>query len=139
MWHLCSGSRRAIDINTNTARSLNCIYLNCNDNVQGGHELLHLPTNSLLTRRNITPVPKTPAIISQVCTLAEQERMPDSLKIFNQTGQLFYDSAWIAGVDYDIEAFDDAQDEDHVDDKQDSDNEDDLLFAEDYNKYIQMK
>jgi hypothetical protein len=84
-------------------------------------------------------VPKTPAIISQVCTLAEQERMPDSLKIFNQTGQLFYDSAWIAGVDYDIEAFDDAQDEDHVDDKQDSDNEDDLLFAEDYNKYIQMK
>ncbi len=49
--------------NTNAPRSLDCIYLRYNDNVQGGHELLHLPTNSMLTRRTITPVPITPAVI----------------------------------------------------------------------------
>ena len=29
--------------NTNAPCSLDCIYLRYNDNVQGGHELLHLP------------------------------------------------------------------------------------------------
>jgi len=96
--------------NTNAPRSLDCIYLRYNDNVQGGHELLHLPTNSLITRRTITPLPLTPAIMNQVHALAVQENMSDGLKISNRTGQLFYDSAWIAGVDYDNEAFEDTHD-----------------------------
>jgi hypothetical protein len=108
--------------NTNAPRSLDCIYLRYNDNVQGGHELLHLPTNSLITRRTITPLPLTPAIMNQVHALAVQENMSDGLKISNRTGQLFYDSAWIAGVHYDNEAFEDAHDEDY--EEQDaSDNE----------------
>jgi hypothetical protein len=34
--------------------------------------------------------------------LAVQENMPDGLKMSNRTRQLFYDSAWIAGVDYEM-------------------------------------
>ena len=91
--------------NTNAPRSLDCIYLRYNDNVQGGHELLQLPKNSLITRRTVTPPPLPPAIINQVHALAVQENMPDGLKISNRTGQLFNDSAWIAGVDYGNKAF----------------------------------
>jgi hypothetical protein len=87
------------------ARSIDCIYLRYNDNVQGGHEMLHLNTNAVLTRRTITPVPITPAIIRQVDAIATQEIVTVGLKIKNRTGQVFYDSAWVAGVDYDAEAF----------------------------------
>jgi hypothetical protein len=55
--------------NTNAPCSLDCIYLRYNDNVQGGHELLQLPTNSLITRQTVTPLPLTPAIINQVHAL----------------------------------------------------------------------
>jgi hypothetical protein len=99
--------------NTNAPRSLDCIYLRYNENLQGGHQLLHLPTNSLITRRQVTPVPITPSVIKQVHTLAIQEQMPLGLKIANKTGQLFYDSAWIAGVDYDPDQFEEEEDEDY--------------------------
>jgi hypothetical protein len=111
--------------NTNAPRSLDCIYLRYNDNAQGGHELLHLPTNSIITRRTVTPVPITPAIIKQFHTIADQEGMPEGLKIANRTGQIFYDTAWIAGVDYDEEAFDDEFEEDYED--EDSERNDDDL------------
>ena len=93
--------------NTNAARTLDCIYLRYNDNHQGGHELLHLPTNAIITCRHVTPLPITPTVIKQVHTLAEHKNMPKSLKLSTRTGQLLYDSAWVAGVDYDDEAFDD--------------------------------
>ena len=112
--------------NTDAPRSLDCIYLRYNDNVQGGHELLHLPTNSIIRRRTVTPVPITPAIIKQVHTIAEQEDMPAGLKIKNRTGQVFYESEWIAGVDYDEEEFDDELDQDDYKDD-DSDRDDDNL------------
>lgn len=42
--------------------------------------------------------------------------MSDGLKVENRTGQLFYDSPWIAGVlDYDGEEFDDQFFEDYMD------------------------
>jgi hypothetical protein len=62
--------------NTNAARNLNYIYMPYNDNVQGGHELLHFQTNLLLQRRAVTPVPLMPAIIKHVHTIAETENMP---------------------------------------------------------------
>jgi hypothetical protein len=110
--------------NTNAPRCLDCIYMQYSNNAQGGHQLLHLPTNSIITRRRITPVPITPAILKQVHALAESEGMPDGLKIENKTGQIFYDSAWIAGVDYDDEAFDDEFEQDYknTDSQQDNDN-----------------
>jgi hypothetical protein len=60
--------------------------------------------------------------------------MPDGLKISNRTGQQCYDSAWIAGVHYENEAFEDAQDKDY-EDQQASDNEsNDDILGEDYNE-----
>ena len=86
--------------------------------MQGGHELQNLPTNPLITR----------AIIEQVHALAVQENMRDVLKISNRTGQLFNNSAWIAGVDYDNEAFEDAKDEDYEDQQaSDGESHDELL------------
>ncbi len=110
---------------TNPPRKLDCIYVRYNDNAQGGHELLHLPTNSVLTRRNVNPVPIKPGNIKHLHTLAEREGMPDGLKIENRTGQLFYNSAWITGVDYHEEEFEDDFEEDYED--EDSVRDDDKL------------
>ena len=75
--------------NTNATRTLDWIYLRYNDNQQGGHELLHLPTNQLITQPTVTPIPITPAIIKQV----------HQLKTTNRVGHVLFDNAWIAGVD----------------------------------------
>jgi hypothetical protein len=37
--------------------------------------------------------------------IAEQDGMPKGLKITNCTGQVLYDSTWIAGEDYDEDEF----------------------------------
>jgi hypothetical protein len=111
------------------------IYLRYNDNSQGVHELLHLPTNSLITRYTVTPLPLTPlAIINQVHTLAEQEKMPDGPKISNRTGQLFMIVVWNAGVDYDNETFKDAQDEDYNQQQASDDNSNEKLLKRDYDE-----
>ena len=68
---------------------------------QEGHELLHLQTNSVITRHKVTSVPVTPSIISQVHALARLDGMPPGLKIISRTNQILFDSAWTAGVDYD--------------------------------------
>ena len=93
--------------NTNAPRTLDCIYLRYNDSNQGGHELLHLQTNRIIIRRKVTPIPITPAVIRQINHIAEQEGMPEGLKIMNRYGEVLYDSTWIAGVDYDQETFED--------------------------------
>ena len=68
-------------LNTNRPRTLDCIYLRYNANQQGGHELLHLQTNRVIIRRNVTPIPITPTIIRQVHRLAELEGMPQGLAL----------------------------------------------------------
>jgi hypothetical protein len=37
--------------NTNAPRTLDCIYLQYLDNMQGGHELLHLATNRIIMQQ----------------------------------------------------------------------------------------
>jgi hypothetical protein len=69
--------------NTNTPHTLDCIYLRYNDNEQGGHDLLHLQMNRMITRRRVTPIPITPAIIKMVHRIAKQDGMPKGLKIDN--------------------------------------------------------
>ena len=79
--------------NTNAARTLDCIYLRYHDSHQGGHKLLHLPTNAIVLRRHVTHILITPAVIKQVHALAELEQMPQGLKIATRnTGSydLFY-------------------------------------------------
>ena len=68
---------------------------------------MHLPTNAVILRRRVTAIPITPSIIRQVHSIAEREGMPTGLKVHNRFGTLLYDSAWIAGVDYNEEQFDD--------------------------------
>jgi len=76
--------------NTNAARTSDCIYLRNRDSHQGGHELLHLPTNRVIIRRNITSTPITSAVIDQVSRLAASENMPTGLKITNAIDQTLY-------------------------------------------------
>lgn len=110
--------------NTNAPHTLDCIYLRYNDNAQGGHECLHLQSNRIVLRRCITPIPITPSVIARVHALADQDGIPEGLKIQNRLGTILYDSAWIAGVDYDDERFND-------DDYVDSDNEDNSVSVSD--------
>lgn len=112
--------------NTNAPRTLDCIYLRYNDNHQGGHQLLHLQTNKIITRRKVTEAVITPQVVKQVHAIAESEGMPKGLKITNKQKVTLFDSALIAGVDYD-ENFDeeDYEDEQSQNDNSDNDEEDD--------------
>jgi hypothetical protein len=118
--------------NTNAARLLDCIYLRPTDNAQGGHELLHLQTNQVVKRRNLTPAVITPTIIKMVHRLAEMGEMPKGLKIRSRTNQILFDAAWIAGVDYEEELFDDEDFETNKDEDEDEEEEDD------YDQYDKM-
>jgi hypothetical protein len=103
------------------------VYLRYNANRQGGHELLHLQTNKIIIRRDITSVPITPAVIKQVQLLAQQEKMPSGLKVTNKTGQVLYDSSWISGVDYqDLTPIPFNEDTDRVAEINENDNEEDV-------------
>lgn len=64
------------------------------------------------------------AIIKQVHTLPKNEEIPEGLKLENKTGQMLSDSAWIARVDYDEDAFDVDLDGDHKDNEQNDDVDD---------------
>jgi hypothetical protein len=86
--------------NDNSPRTLDCIYLRYTDSHQGGHELLHLPTNQVIARRNITMILITKAIQDQVAELAKAEEMPEGLKISSKTDVILYNLTWIAGVDH---------------------------------------
>jgi hypothetical protein len=79
----------------------------------------------MITRRRVTPIPITPAIIKMVHRIAEQDGMPKGLKITNRTRQVLYDSTWIAGVDYDEDEFEDEDYHPSSDEDEDSDDSDD--------------
>jgi hypothetical protein len=112
--------------NTNAPRSLDCIYLRPMDNARGGHELLHLQTNRVVKRRTMMKILITPSIIKQVHALAVLDEMPEGLKITNRANNVIFDTAWIAGVDYDEQEFDDDEydKEEENEDNNDDDYED---------------
>ena len=58
--------------NMNAPGLFECIYLRAKDIAQGGHELLHLQTNSVITRNHITPASITPTIINQLNSIADR-------------------------------------------------------------------
>ena len=113
--------------NTQDPRTLDCLYMRFTNNSQGGHELLDLCTGALINHCTITPVPLTQNIIDLVHAMATREGMPDGLKIKTKGGVTIYDSAWIAGVDYDPNEIED-EDKEYID-KEDNEEEDD---EEDY-------
>jgi len=99
--------------NTQEQRTLDCIYLRPTDSDQVGHEVLNLASGQPITRHQITPVPITATIIKAVKALAEKDGMK-GLRIKTKTGQILWDSAWTAGVDYDEDADDPDYDDDEV-------------------------
>ena len=86
--------------NTNATRRLDCIYRRVTYSAQGGHGLLHLQTNSVITRNCVTPALITHTIINQLHYIADMEGTHSGIKFSNRTGIILYDSAWIAEMDY---------------------------------------
>eukprot|EP00957_Ditylum_brightwellii_P077979 5927413-Ditylum_brightwellii.AAC.1 len=69
-------------------------------------------------------MPITPSIIRHVNKLAELDHMPKDLKITNKRNEVLFDFAAIAGVDYDVKAFDnDNYSKDKDNDDSDSESE----------------
>ena len=81
-------------------RTLDYIYLRSLEKMQGGHELLHLPTNKVINRRVCTKVSNNNNIIEQARELPVQNEIPKGLKITNKVNVVLFDSVWIIGVDY---------------------------------------
>jgi hypothetical protein len=77
--------------------ALDGIYMRPISNANGGHAMLHLATNEIITWRNLTVIPITPAVIKAVETLAKCDDV-FSFKIESKKGVLLYDSS-TAGVD----------------------------------------
>ena len=95
------------------------------ENSQGGHELLYLQTNKFVKHRNLTKIPITSSIIKQVHALATLGDMPQVLKITNKANNAIFNSACIAGVDYDEQSFEDDEYEEEEDtDKKDKNGDD---------------
>jgi hypothetical protein len=118
--------------NTKAPRALDCLYLR--PNASGRQECLHLQTNRVITRRSVTPLPITPAIITLIHKIAEQDGMLQGLKIANRYGTILYDSSWIAGVDFDNEQFEE-EDKDYDHDEPYDNNDHDADDDEDDDDY----
>ena len=71
------------------------------ENDAGGYDLLHLATNKVITRRKITAIPITEAVIRRVEGLAKREGIPDKLTFLSRHRGKFVteDDALLAGVD----------------------------------------
>ena len=63
------------------AGKLDCIYLQPNSSILGGHELLHIATYKIIQCFHITNTPVTSIIIKQIHKITESENIPKGLKI----------------------------------------------------------
>ena len=88
-----------VNLNSQHPRTLDCVYLRYLNNKQGGHELLDLQTGSIITRRQVTPLPMTRNVIEMVHTRADKDKMPSGLKITTKHGMVLHDDTFIAGVE----------------------------------------
>jgi hypothetical protein len=63
-----------VPANTLQPRTLDCIYLRpATNNVQGGHEVYNLATKRVITRRKLTTLPVSAAVIMAVEAIARSE------------------------------------------------------------------
>ena len=85
--------------NTTAPRTIGCIYLRSLDTYQGGHELLNLNTNKIITRSKVINIPITQQVIERVEYIANKEGMKPDLVFKNRKGDLIQDDDLIAGVD----------------------------------------
>ena len=73
--------------NSQAPRTLDCIYLQPLFNIQGGHGLLHLASNRVLSPRKVTVVPITQDVISNIERIAARQGMK-GLKLRTKSGQI---------------------------------------------------
>ena len=125
--------------NTNEPCTLDCIYLCYAGNLQGGHDCLHLPTNRIITRAKVTPIPITAGVMAQVRTIAAQEGMPKGLKVSNRYRVILYDSTWIPGVDFEDSNYNSEDDDYTTDDNSTSSDETDSNDDDDDDDYDEFK
>jgi hypothetical protein len=86
--------------NTLAPRAIDGFYIRYQDSSQGGHQILDLRTQLVITRQTVQIIPVTSRVVQLVHDIAKQDRMPEGLKIATKTGTILYDSTLIAGVDY---------------------------------------
>ena len=67
--------------NDNKPRTLDCLYLRPTASNQGGHELLHLGINRVITRNRVTQFPITPSVIKLVHAIAKKEDIPKWIEL----------------------------------------------------------
>jgi hypothetical protein len=116
--------------NSNAARTIDAIYLCPAINMQGGHELYDLNLNRVITRARVTQIPVTDVVIKAIERIAKDQ----ALKFKNQKGAIFHDADWIAGVDYDDNIPQDAEDKEAYDDNENEDPEDDENIDNEYDR-----
>jgi hypothetical protein len=99
--------------------------------MQGGHELYDLNSNHMITQARVSQIPVTDVLIKAIETIAEDQGFK-SLKFKNRKGAIFHDADWIAGVDYDENIQQDADDDKAY--KDDENEEQDKEIEEEYNR-----
>ncbi len=100
---------------------------------------MDLNSGQVITCSCVTEIPIMNVVIKAVEQMAEQQGFK-SLKFKNHHGVVFFDTDWIAGVDYDdndndYDDYDDQDDDDYNDNDDDDNNNDD----EEYNKTIKQE
>ena len=106
--------------NTPQARAKDCIYIRTH--LRGGHEVFDIHTKRIINRPHVTPIPITPSVINAMNQMAEDDGMK-GLIVKSRTGQILWNSAWIAGVDYDEDEDDDDYTQSSESDNDESDDE----------------
>jgi hypothetical protein len=117
--------------NSNAARTLDAIYLRPAINMQGGHELYDLNSNRVIIRARVTQIPVTDVVIKAIEQIAKDQGLK-TLKFKNRKGAIFHNADWIAGVDYDDNIPQDAEDNKAYDDNENKDPEDDDNIDDEY-------
>ncbi len=82
-------------------RTISALYVWPLDNLQGGHKVYDLSTREFITRKRITSLPMPDSVISKVNSVVQRDKVY-GLVIRSNRGQVLYDSAKSAGVDYTV-------------------------------------
>ena len=122
--------------NSNAPRTLDGIYLRPLLNIQGGHEIMDLNSGEAITRARVTEIPITSVVIQAVEAMAHRQGFK-SLKFKNRHKVIFFDTDWIAGVDYQPNPNTENEDEFDNDDDYINEPQDDEELHEDFTEIDQ--
>jgi hypothetical protein len=93
--------------------------------MQGGHEIYDLNSNRVITRARVSQIPVTDVVIKAIEQIAEDQGFK-SLKFKTCKGAIFHDADWIAGVDYDENIQQDADDNEAYEDNENEEQDEEI-------------